>query len=122
MRRRACPASSDGTRCAPAACTRAACMPERWRVALIDSGADAVARIETSARFVETAAGFSTLPLAADASGHGTRVASIIASAQPPPGLVVAQVFEQRRGTTAAAVAAAIHWALAARADLIHMS
>ena len=99
-------------------------MPEGWRVALIDSGADPVtlAAARAARRFVDTDGRVEVQPTLADACGHGTRVAGVLFGDAMPAALLVAQVFDHRRATTAATVAAAIRWAVAERANLVHMS
>ncbi|HUY84636.1 MAG TPA: S8 family serine peptidase [Steroidobacteraceae bacterium] len=99
-------------------------MPEHWRVALIDSGADAetIALAPGARRFVDTGAGITTAAPSGDASGHGTRIAALLRAQDAPVELLLAQVFDDRRTTTAATLAAAVRWATAARASLIHLS
>ncbi len=58
----------------------------------------------------------------ADPNGHGTVVAGIIAAATRPPQLLIAQVLNAHGRCTAAVLAAAIDWALAERAQLLHLS
>lgn len=57
-----------------------------------------------------------------DPVGHGTVVAGIIDSCARPAQLLVAQVLNERGRSTAATLAAAIDWALAQRAELLHFS
>ena len=104
-------------------------MPEGWRVALIDSGADpaTLGAARAACRFVDRGGRVEAHPVVADAHGHGTQVAGVLLDAAVPADaapatLLVAQVFDHRRATTAATVAAAIHWAIAERATLVHMS
>lgn len=99
-------------------------MPDHWRIALIDSGLnrESAARPIAASRFMDTGTGVVMAPIVADAGGHGTRIAAIVLSAPAVPDLLLAQVFDHSRATTAAAVAAAVRWALAQRANLIHMS
>jgi subtilisin family serine protease len=99
-------------------------MPEGWTVALIDSGADppTLGAARAACRFVDTRGRVESHPVVADAHGHGTRVAGVLRDPADPATLLVAQVFDHRRATTAATVAAAIHWAIAERATLVHMS
>jgi hypothetical protein len=59
---------------------------------------------------------------APDPSGHGSRVAQLLTAGDAAVELLLAQVFLDARPTSAAAVAAAVDWAVAAHADLIHMS
>ncbi len=99
-------------------------MPEGWRVALIDSGVDpdTLRAADAARRFVDAAGRVEVHPPVADARGHGTRVAGVLQGEAAPAALLVAQVFDRRSVTTAATVAAAIHWAIAERANLVHMS
>jgi len=90
----------------------------RWRVGLVDSGADGAA-LAAHARF---AADGTHGPAGPDPTGHGTRVARLIAGDRPQVELVLAQVFGSARPTSAAAVAAAVDWCLAERANLLHLS
>ncbi|HVO48410.1 MAG TPA: S8 family serine peptidase [Steroidobacteraceae bacterium] len=98
-------------------------MPEMWRVALIDSGlSEGAARfVADSRRFLDTGNDVQEASAEADPIGHGTRVARII-DARSSCEFLVAQVIDASRRTTPAAVAAAIGWAVAARAHLIHLS
>ena len=92
-----------------------------WRIALIDScgswpgAADAAAFVSVG-RQVERRA-----PVA-DRSGHGSRVAQLFANGDAAFELLLGQVFLGAEPASAAAVAAAVDWAVAGRADLIHMS
>ena len=98
-------------------------MPETWRVAVIDSGLSPGdgRLVADSRRFVDTGTEVVQLAPEPDPIGHGTRVARIIDSASTCE-FLVAQVIDASRRTTPAAVAAAIRWAVAARAQLIHLS
>ena len=58
----------------------------------------------------------------ADATGHGSRVARILSEGGAEFELLLGQVFLGRAPASAAAVAAALDWAVAGGADLIHMS
>jgi hypothetical protein len=92
-----------------------------WRVGLIDScgiwpGAIAAAAFATAGRCVEQRA------VAADSSGHGSRVARLLLGGNVPLELLLAQVFVNSKPTTGAAVAAAIDWVRGRRANLIHLS
>lgn len=62
------------------------------------------------------------LPPVPDRLGHGTDVARLILAAAPEAELLSAQVFADGRPVSAAAVAAAIDWAVAQGADLINLS
>lgn len=116
------------------------------RVGIVDSGltAPAVGAPATGAPGIGTAsshaahaclsAGFrlaahgnvgsAVLPVAAqpDRLGHGSRVAEVILACAPDARLLVAQVFFERLTTTAAQVAAAIDWLVAAQAKVINLS
>jgi hypothetical protein len=100
-----------------------------WRVALIDScggwpGAlGAAAFISDGGQVVRREPG-------ADPSGHGSRLAQLITARAGADAsidakaveLLLAQVFLSAQPATGAAVAAAIDWAVAEGAGLIHMS
>jgi len=92
-----------------------------WRVALIDScgsrpgAADAAAFADHGGRVARCAT-------AADPTGHGSRVARLLAGEDAAIELLLGQVFLDARPASAAAVAAAVDWAVAAGAELIHMS
>lgn len=91
----------------------------RWRVALIDSGAN-LAGVVRAARFaVDGARADGAGP---DPTGHGTRVAALLLGAAPGIELVLAQVFAAGGPTSAAAVAAAIDWCVGQGAQLVHLS
>jgi hypothetical protein len=90
----------------------------RWRVGLIDSGADPAA-VRAAARF---GADGGRGAAAEDPTGHGTRIARLIAAGRPDLELVLAQVFESGRPTSVAAVVAAIDWCRAEGANLLHLS
>ena len=99
-------------------------MPESWRVALIDSGLsdEVLARfVVDSRRFVDKGDAVVRAAPERDPLGHGTRIARIIGSGAWCK-FLVAQVIDDSRRTTPAAVAAAIRWAAAEKAQLIHMS
>lgn len=57
-----------------------------------------------------------------DRLGHGSRIAAVIQAQAPAADLLIAQVFIDRLTTTAAQVAAAIDWLVAARATIINLS
>lgn len=100
-------------------------MPERsWRVAILDSGiGPALAPSVTRARrFVDEGDQVREHPPTDDPIGHGTAVASIIAGVCRPVELLIGQVLNERARCTAATLAAAIHWGLQERADLLHVS
>jgi Subtilase family len=100
-----------------------------WRVAILDSGfadpsiaSDSLRAPIASSRFVDTGREVLEAPLLHDAIGHGTDVSDVICGALRPVELLVAQVLDHQRVTTAASVAAAIAWSLEQGAHLIHMS
>lgn len=100
-------------------------MSERvWRVALIDSGVDhdCVAPVREIRRFEDRNEEVVELDPTGDPTGHGTLMAAIIACAERPIELLVAQVTNPRGCCTPAAVAAGVRWALGLSADLIHLS
>jgi subtilisin family serine protease len=96
-----------------------------WRVGLIDSGCEAQElAIVAAGAFVARAGRLESPPPppATDPTGHGTRIARILAAAGTPLEFVVAQVFDSGGPTSAAAVAAAIDWCVALGAPLLHLS
>jgi len=117
-----------------------------WRVALIDScgewtgAVDAAAFVDESAVGVGDAArlpsgvavGFAgadegapavkRCATVADATGHGSRLARLLTDGDAVFALMLGQVFVGAAPASAAAVAAALDWAVAGSADLIHMS
>lgn len=96
----------------------------RWRVAILDSGLDPTAAlpVRESARFEALEPGVRCERALDDVLGHGTRVAQIIASAACRPELLIAQVLDAKGLSSAAALAAAVEWAVARGAHLLHMS
>ena len=99
-------------------------MRESWRIAIVDSGVDSSRGppVLTQCQFTDDGERVRELASTGDASGHGTAVAAIIASAGRAAELVSAQVLNARGRSTAAAVAAAISWSLGQGAGLIHLS
>lgn len=96
-----------------------------WRVAIIDSGLDPRPGIApyASRRFVDDGERVAEREPTADATGHGTAIAEIIASsAGLRVELLIAQVMQDHVATTPAAVAEAIHWCVGNGANLIHLS
>jgi hypothetical protein len=92
-----------------------------WRVALIDSCGEWPGAVEAAA-FVHEDAGVRRCAAAADATGHGSRVARLLSGGGAELELMLGQVLLGKAPTSAAAVAAALDWAIAGGADLIHMS
>jgi subtilisin family serine protease len=100
-----------------------------WRVAILDSGlADPAAAPDSgqapiaSCRFVDSGREVVRAPVTHDTTGHGTEVCRVICSAERSVELLIGQVLDPQGLATAAAIAAAILWALEEGADLIHMS
>jgi len=102
----------------------------RWRVALIDScgawpgAVDAAAFVdESAAAACDTATrGVRRCATGADATGHGSRLARLLSDGDAVFELMLGQVFWGQMPASAAAVAAALDWAVAGGANLIHMS
>jgi subtilisin family serine protease len=95
-------------------------MTPRWRVAVLDSGSSQAAA--EAARFTAVGTRITIQAPLPDRLGHGSRVSAIITGASTRPALLVGQVIDGRGSSTPALVAAAIHWAVACQADLIHLS
>jgi hypothetical protein len=92
----------------------------RWRVGLIDScGRWPGAR--QAAAFVSAGGQVECRDPVLDPSGHGSRVAGVVAQDRAIE-LLLGQVFTTGAPTSGAAVAAAIDWAVAGSADVIHLS
>ncbi len=99
-----------------------------WRVALIDSCGEWPGAVEEAA-FVDEGAGTGEGARAvrrcatvADAMGHGSRVARLLTDGDAVFELMLGQVFLGTWPASAVAVAAALDWAVAGGANLIHMS
>jgi hypothetical protein len=93
-----------------------------WRVGLIDSCGSRPGAIDAAA-FVTDGERVERRPTMTDPSGHGTRIAQLFAAGDAPFELLLGQVFLRGAGpASGAAVAAAVDWAVAGRAELIHMS
>jgi hypothetical protein len=95
-----------------------------WRIAIIDSGLDPAAGLTPAAcvRFEALEQGVRRSDPRPDEHGHGTRIAQVIASSPRPVSLLIAQALDARGVSSAAAIAAAIEWALANAAQLLHLS
>ena len=113
----------------------------RWRVALID-GCGRWPGALCAAAFSSRGGGVEQHAPGRDPTGHGTRIANLLteevagAEAGAPPAsaahgavregapceLLLAQVFSSEAPATAAAVAAAIDWAVVNGGELLHMS
>ncbi len=96
--------------------------PASWCVALLDSGMDATDVVVHARCQVDVQGRVHEGSADADALGHGTRIARVLTSGGAAPRLLVAQVLDARGKASAAAVAAAIHWAVQGGARLLHMS
>jgi hypothetical protein len=92
-----------------------------WRVGLIDSCGSWPGAIDAAA-FVTDGERVERRPTMRDPGGHGTRIAQLFASGDAVFELLLGQVFLGGGPASGAAVAAAVDWAVARRADLIHMS
>lgn len=93
-------------------------MTLRWRVALIDSGP--VHAPNGTVRFTRRGVGPQT-PVD-DPTGHGSRIASLLAEYAPPHDLLCAQVFDDTAATSVAAIVAALDWACEQGVHLVHLS
>ncbi len=97
----------------------------RWRVALIDSCGVRPGALAAAA-FVAEGGAVAQRPAVADPTGHGTRIAQLLEGAAPRAAggfdLLLGQVFVDARPASAAAVAAAVDWAVEHRASLVHLS
>ena len=95
-----------------------------WRVAVIDSGLDPQAGVPVreARRFEDRDGQILASAAQADEAGHGTTITRIIASAERPVELLMGQVLDRHGRCTAAAVAAAVDWALSCAAQLLHLS
>ena len=87
----------------------------RWRVALIDSCGVRPGALAAAA-FVAEGGAVAQRPAVADPTGHGTRIAQLLEGAAPRAAggfdLLLGQVFVDARPASAAAVAAAVDWAV----------
>jgi len=96
-------------------------MAMSWRVGLIDSCGSWPGAIDAAA-FVTEGDRVDRRATVTDPSGHGSRIAQLWAAGDAVFELLLGQVFLSRGPASGAAVAAAVDWAVASRADLIHMS
>lgn len=92
----------------------------RWRVALIDSCGEREGSIDAAA-FLSDGRTVECRPPLADPTGHGSRIAELLMR-DGHVDLLLGQVFLSAGPTSGAAVAAAIDWALAREAGLVHLS
>ncbi len=92
----------------------------KWRVALIDSCGSRPEAVDAAA-FVTESGRIECRQAGADLTGHGSRIAEVLTRGRSVE-LLLGQVFTTAGPTSGAAVAAAIDWAIARRADLIHLS
>jgi hypothetical protein len=95
-----------------------------WRIALVDSGLNAVPGIciVAARRFIDIDGRVSGANAVVDVTGHGTAIGELVATGGREIEWVVAQVLNSRGNSTAASVAAAIHWASVQKVALIHLS
>ena len=91
------------------------------RVALIDSCGGWPGAVDAIA-FADDGGHVERREPAPDRSGHGSGVAQLLTAGDATVELLLAQVFLGTQPASAAVVAAAVDWAVAAQADLIHMS
>ncbi|MGI9412252.1 MAG: subtilisin-like serine protease QhpE [Hyphomicrobiales bacterium] len=94
-------------------------------VGIIDSGAHPrqLGLLQAMRRFSAGPAGHvEAFDDACDRVGHGTETVDIVLQAEPPPGLMVAQVFDDALTTSALRVSAALDWLAGEGARLINMS
>lgn len=92
-----------------------------WRVGLIDSCGSWPGAVD-AASFVSAGERVARRAAAPDPSGHGSRIAQLWAAGDAAFELLLGQVFLSREPSSGAAVAAAVDWAVASGAHLIHMS
>jgi hypothetical protein len=92
-----------------------------WRVGLIDS-CGAWSGAADAAAFASEGTSVERLAPAPDPTGHGSRIAGLLTREGARVELVLAQVFPTAQPASAAAVAAAVDWAVSRGARLIHLS
>ena len=91
-----------------------------WRVGLIDSCGGWPGALGTAA-FISVGNRVECREPVPDPTGHGSRIAGALLRDRPVE-LLLGQVFTTVAPTTGAAVAAAVDWAVAGRANLLHLS
>jgi hypothetical protein len=92
-----------------------------WRVGLIDS-CGIWPRAADAAAFASVSLDVERRPPATDPTGHGSRIAGLLTADDGSIQLLLGQVFVRAEPASAAAVAAAIDWAVYRGATLIHLS
>lgn len=92
-----------------------------WRIGLIDSCGH-WSGAAGAAAFASRGSHLEVVPPAPDPTGHGSRIAELLTSDDAPVELLLAQVFLSAAPASAAAVAAAVDWAVSGGAQLIHLS
>jgi hypothetical protein len=92
-----------------------------WRIGLIDSCGHWSGAADAAA-FASRGTHLERVPTAPDPTGHGSRIAELLTSDDAPVELLLAQVFLSAVPASAAAVAAAVDWAVSGGAHLIHLS
>lgn len=92
-----------------------------WRIGLIDSCGHWSGAADAAA-FASRGTRLERVPTAPDPTGHGSRIAGLLTSDGASVELLLAQVFLSAAPASAAAVAAAIDWAVSGGAQLIHLS
>jgi len=95
------------------------------RVGIPDSGvgADLAGNVDAAAAFRRGEDGVAVRAAAIpDPVGHGSRLARIVVEQAPAARLLVAQIFVDRKGTSAEAAAHGIAWLAAEKADIIAVS
>jgi hypothetical protein len=99
-------------------------MCRRVTVGVVDSGfsRDQAHAVDVAAAFVIESGMLVQREAGYDRVQHGTETIRAILRAAPTVRLAVAQVFTDRFTTTPSQVAAAIHWLLTQRVDLINLS
>ena len=93
----------------------------RWRIGVIDSCGSAPGAV-ASAGFTDEDGRVRRIAATEDRSGHGTRIAELLSRDRGQVELLLAQVLTGARPASAASVAAAIDWCVAAGSNLVHLS